>query len=267
MIKEVMLAIDTETTGLDVPNARIVEIAMQVGWDGPPTAWRLNPGTTIPPEATAVHGITNADVELEPRFAEVAPELKALIETATVLIGYNTTFDQEIINNEFQRAGFAKVRWPATVICAKRLWDILEPKPPRDLSAAHLHFTSREMTGAHGAAADVAATVDVLRHQMAKHGLEGRPWAELDPVLNRRWGPSQHVAWLEDGSDLVFTFGKNDGKSVHSVDDGFLRWLQGKDFPPHVKALAQELLDVRMRRPDTSQARVMINEWARRYVR
>ena len=63
---------DLETTGLDLKNDRIIELAF-IKWT--PTGdilereRRFNPGMPIPPEATAVHGITDADVadEMIPR--------------------------------------------------------------------------------------------------------------------------------------------------------------------------------------------------------
>ena len=69
------VAIDTETTGLDARNARIVEIArikLQVDGTREVRTRRLNPGMPIGAAATAVHGITDADVASEPTFEQVA---------------------------------------------------------------------------------------------------------------------------------------------------------------------------------------------------
>jgi DNA polymerase-3 subunit epsilon len=57
--------IDLETTGTNAKEARIVEISvLKILPDGTTTlrTRRINPGVPIPPDATAVHGITDADV-------------------------------------------------------------------------------------------------------------------------------------------------------------------------------------------------------------
>ena len=66
---------DLETTGLDVKNDRIVELALiKVTPQGDvlERVRRYNPGLPIPPEATAVHGITDADVAEEHPFCRTA---------------------------------------------------------------------------------------------------------------------------------------------------------------------------------------------------
>ena len=71
---------DLETTGLDMKNDRIIELAF-IKWtprgDVLERERRFNPERPIPPEATAVHGITDADVANEVPFCRVA---KSLVE-------------------------------------------------------------------------------------------------------------------------------------------------------------------------------------------
>lgn len=56
---------DTETTGVDPVNDRIVTAAFIVrtpGMDDRPFTWIINPGVPIPPDTTEVHGVTDAKV-------------------------------------------------------------------------------------------------------------------------------------------------------------------------------------------------------------
>lgn len=58
--------IDLETTGTSAERDRIVEIAvLKLHPDGREEfrCKRVNPGVSIPPDATAVHGITDANVQ------------------------------------------------------------------------------------------------------------------------------------------------------------------------------------------------------------
>ena len=63
--------IDVETTGLSPYKDRIVELSiLKIHPDGTKEyhSRRINPGISIPPDATAIHGITDADVAGEPKF-------------------------------------------------------------------------------------------------------------------------------------------------------------------------------------------------------
>jgi DNA polymerase-3 subunit epsilon len=70
---------DLETTGTDVAKDRIVQIsALKLHPDGTEEVRTrlLNPGMPIPPGATAVHHIKDADVAEEPSFAELAKSIQ-----------------------------------------------------------------------------------------------------------------------------------------------------------------------------------------------
>ena len=82
---------DIESTGVVPQRDRIVEIAvMKIMPDGTSrtTVRRLNPGMPIPPGATAIHGITDADVADCPQFADIAEKLLSYLEDCD-LAGYN----------------------------------------------------------------------------------------------------------------------------------------------------------------------------------
>lgn len=67
-----LAAFDTETTGVDVEEDRIVSAALVVQ-DGPGarprvTRWLVNPGVPVPEGATAVHGLTDQHLQLNGRW-------------------------------------------------------------------------------------------------------------------------------------------------------------------------------------------------------
>jgi hypothetical protein len=91
---------DLETTGLDVKNDRIVELALiKVTPQGDvlERVRRYNPGLPIPPEATAVHGITDDDVADEHPFCRTARSLDdELLAVEDVLhVEYPTAVESE----------------------------------------------------------------------------------------------------------------------------------------------------------------------------
>jgi hypothetical protein len=73
-----LVILDLETTGVDPSRNRIVEICvLKVLPDGQRKQHtrRLNPGIPIPADATAVHGISDADVSDMPGFNAIAERL------------------------------------------------------------------------------------------------------------------------------------------------------------------------------------------------
>ena len=98
---------DLETTGLDVTNDRIIEIAiLKMNPDGSKEHYskRVNPEMPISPESSEITGISDADVQDCPTFKELAPEVAAFLGDAD-LAGYNSNkFDIPVLAEEFLRA-------------------------------------------------------------------------------------------------------------------------------------------------------------------
>jgi len=91
-----LVAVDTETTGFDPAQGHgVVEVACVVlegGEIGETWSTLVRPGRPIPPDATAIHGITDAMVRESPRPAQVAAELRRRCG-AEPLVFHNAPFD------------------------------------------------------------------------------------------------------------------------------------------------------------------------------
>ncbi len=102
------VAIDTETTGLDAANARLIQVGL-VKIDGERVLEEetyqtfANPHIAITEENTRIHGITNKLTDTAPDFADIINETEDFIGTS-VLIGHNIGFDLCIIEREYNRA-------------------------------------------------------------------------------------------------------------------------------------------------------------------
>jgi DNA polymerase-3 subunit epsilon len=101
------IILDTETTGLDVNEGhRIIEVGCVELVSRRPTGRHfhryINPERDIDEGAAAVHGIRRAQLENEPRFAEIASELLEFIEGAELII-HNASFDLGFLNAELRR--------------------------------------------------------------------------------------------------------------------------------------------------------------------
>jgi len=97
-----------ETTGINITHDRIIEISfLKVYPNGKEEvkSRRINPEIPIPPQATAIHGITDDDVKDCPTFKQIARSLAEQLEGCD-LAGFNSSrFDVPMLAEEFLRAG------------------------------------------------------------------------------------------------------------------------------------------------------------------
>jgi DNA polymerase-3 subunit epsilon len=252
-----VIVLDLETTGVDPRSDRILEISVMkifpadAGGDAPEPevkTKRVNPGVPIPPGATAVHGITDADVAAEPAFAQLAKSMLAFFDGSD-FIGFGVRrFDLPLLEAEFKRAGH-KFDWRARhVVDAK---EIFHSREPRTLSAAYALYCGGELQSAHTAEADMLATRDVLIGQLDRYddlpceiALLARVGApEADPDAYDGQGK---LKWM--GEEVVINFGKSRGKALRELatsDRGLLAWILRGDFEDDVKTCVRAALDGR----------------------
>src|ERR1700733_7745752 len=101
------IILDTETTGLEAAqDHRIIEIGCLELVSRRPTGRHfhqyLNPERDIDEGAVAVHGITRARLEPEPKFAQIAAQLLEFLRGAELII-HNAAFDVAFLDAEFAR--------------------------------------------------------------------------------------------------------------------------------------------------------------------
>lgn len=230
---------DLETTGTDILNDRIVEISLiKVNPDGSEfeRTRRINPEIPIPAEATAVHGISDADVADEPKFSQIAHSL-ADIFTGCDIAGFNSNrFDVPMLDQEFQRAG---VRLDFTEVRFVDVQTIFHKKEPRNLIAAYRFYCDKDLEGAHSANADIRATFEVLKSQLDKY-----PDLENDiSFLSEYSSHTRNVDFMgrliyNDDRKEVINFGKYKGRLAEDVlrkDPSYYTWILNGDFAQNTK--------------------------------
>ncbi|GHA80257.1 3'-5' exonuclease [Streptomyces termitum] len=173
-----LAAFDTETTGVDVEEDRIVSAALVVqdaaGARPRVTRWLVNPGISVPEAATAVHGLTDDHLQRNGRWpSPVMEELgRSLAEQNAAgrpLVVMNAPFDLTILDRELRRhrASTLGRYLEHTALC------VLDPrvldkhldryrKGRRTLTDLCAHYEV-ELAGAHDAAADATAALEVVR--------------------------------------------------------------------------------------------------------
>jgi DNA polymerase III epsilon subunit-like protein len=116
------VAIDTETTGLDLRVARVVSLAAIpfVGGRADEAAGYtrlVNPGCPIPDEAQRIHGISDHAVRDALPLAAVLPELLDACGDR-VIVAHTAAFDLTLINRAAREAGLPEIRGPVLDIGA-----------------------------------------------------------------------------------------------------------------------------------------------------
>ncbi|MET9142399.1 exonuclease domain-containing protein [Streptomyces sp. NPDC004042] len=108
-----LAAFDTETTGVDVENDRIVTAAVYGLGGGQPVEphdWFVDPGIEIPEAATAVHGITTDEARTKGEPAKgavdyIADVLAGYARQDATVVGHNVVYDLTLLDRELRRYG------------------------------------------------------------------------------------------------------------------------------------------------------------------
>lgn len=241
-----LVFLDLETTGTDPGSDRIVEIAvLRCEPDGSQRTRtrRVNPERPIPAGATAVHGIRDEDVRDEPTFREVARGLLDLLEGAD-LAGFNVgRFDLPLLERELSECGMDLGLASRRVVDAMTIY---HRKERRDLSAAVQFYLGHDHENAHGAEADISATLEVLDAQLERYPDLPRTVDELDNWARARPDSvdrSGKFVW-RDG-EVVLAFGKHQGKTLREIvtrAPDYLEWVARSDFPDDARQLVRRAL-------------------------
>lgn len=233
-----LLAFDIEATGLDPYEDRILELAViRVDDDALVFHAFFDPERSIPRGSTAVHRITDEDVAGCPTFRCCAEAIQRLIDGA-VLVGFvSRRYDTLLLDAELRRAGQTGLDL-ATVreIDLYRVWREAEP---RDLGTAVKRFLDREHEMAHRAVPDTAVLPPLLREMARVFGYTADDMIRLsrpDWEVDR----SSKFRRDEETGEVLFNFGRHRGQPVR-LNDEYLEWMLGADFPPDTKAAIRVL--------------------------
>ena len=107
------LILDTETTGLDFENDKIIEIGIVELIDNVLTQnyfhEYINPEMNISLSAQKIHGISNEFLIGKPTFDKIAKNFLDFVKNDTIII-HNAEFDTNFINKELQNCGFNNIK-------------------------------------------------------------------------------------------------------------------------------------------------------------
>ena len=243
---------DLETTGIDIGKDRIVEISIfKVFPNGNKESktWLVNPTIPIPPQTTAVHGITDEKVANEPTFAVLALAVYNMIKDSD-LGGFNSDrFDIPLLAEELLRAG---VDFDMKNRVSVDVQTIFHKKEERTLSAAYKFYCGQSLENAHSAEADTMATYEILKAQLDRYeDLENDVKLLSEFSTRKKIADFAGMISFNKEDEEIFTFGKHKGKRVNDVlesEPGYFSWIQNADFPLYTKKV---LTAIKLRKMNT----------------
>ncbi|MCB1112605.1 MAG: DUF3820 family protein [Chlamydiales bacterium] len=200
---------DTETTGVKAENDQIIEIAAYDPIENRTFEMFVNPGRPIPPDATAIHHITDEMVAEAPDFSLVGQEFINFCEGDTILIAHNNDgFDVHFLRAEFGRHDIPMPEW--------KFLDSLKwaRRYRRDLPRHSLQFL-REIYGIEANNAHRALDDVIVLHEVFSRMLDDLSIDEAYELL------------MKPKEILHMPFGKHQGKPLKDVPEDYVRWLAG----------------------------------------
>lgn len=214
--------IDCETTGME-DDSKVVEIAcLDLDADREVIAGEkqhfINPQIPIPPQASAIHHITDAMVASAPLFGEVHADYM----DADYYVAHNSRFDQRYLGN------FGKP-WIDTYRCALVAW----PDAPAHSNQVLRYWLGLESPPesaghAHRALYDCYVTAMLFRRLADEMTLEKMLEASQSPALLTK-----------------INFGKHRGERFSELPIGYLEWMSGQTFDEDVMFTVKNELERR----------------------
>uniref|UniRef100_A0A383W7N1 Exonuclease domain-containing protein n=1 Tax=Tetradesmus obliquus TaxID=3088 RepID=A0A383W7N1_TETOB len=188
---------------------------------------RFNPDIPIPAEATAIHGITDADVATCPKFGDAAAVEYMHFMQDCDLHGFNARrFDVLLIRTEFKRVGI--LNFPPLETAVVDSFKLFCLQERRDLTAAVEFYCGRSHEGAaHSALADAKASLEVLQGQLRHYPALPRDVAGLAALCaGQDITADGKFQWR--GEVPVVAFGRHAGVPLAVMIEqhqDYLRWM------------------------------------------
>ena len=194
-----IVVLDFESTGLNTAKARIIEVGAVKLVEGTITETfqeLVDPEEALPPKIMEITGITDANLQGQPKAAEVLPRLLAFIGDAPIA-AHNAAFDANLLRSELKRLGL-RYTGPVldTLVYARKLY----PKLKSYRLGALCKHLGVSLKNAHRAVHDAAATAQCLA-RMFEDTREMYPETKTDRQLNTTLqggaiGESWHIILL-----------------------------------------------------------------------
>ncbi len=240
-----ILYLDTETTGVDTETAHICEIAFLLStYNGFIRDTQKDviiqelilPPEPVPPEASAIHHITNGMLVGKPSLGDFSEKISEIVSEADYISAHNVPFDLTILKRELPGV-FGKIEEEMkldSLRLARHIWPSI---PSHSLQALRYRFDlDADLAGdAHRAMFDTELVRSLIEYILRMDLVTPDSWTDL-------------VKYTQSALEIkIFSFGKYRGKLVEDIsaqDKDYIKWLlRQKWIPADYPDLYHTLLD------------------------
>lgn len=209
------VCIDCETTGLDLENDQIIEVAAVIftlEQDLEIYDTLVDPKVTISENSMAIHHITQEMVQGKPLIGEVLPKILKMIGKH-IIVGHGIAFDIHMIHRDSKKNGLNSTINANLSFDTLRMARLYGESPLNSLKNLGQHFNI-DHSGAHRALNDVMVNIEVFRKLVVQY----KSVEQLQKMLER-------PIFLKK-----MPLGKHKGRDLKEVPLDYLKWAAGKDF-------------------------------------
>ncbi len=213
--EELFVCIDCETTGLDLQQDRIIEVAVAVfslSETFETFETLIDPQRDIPAESVAIHNITPDMVSGKPLIKSVLPEILKIAGEYTI-VGHGIGFDIDLLCLAAERTNIPHQLKKNRVIDTLRMARLYGESPTNSLEQLRKHFNI-PLEGAHRAMSDVIVNIEVFRY-LAKQ------YRSTEQIIQALSSP----IYLK-----TMPLGKHKGRLLKDIPLDYLVWAAHKDF-------------------------------------
>lgn len=241
-IKRPLVFFDLETTAVDVSKARILEYCfIKVFPDGSTQTLKslVNPECKIPPESMEIHGITDAEVEVQAPFSEHLVKIDNFLFDCDMGSFNGNHYDIPVLMYEYDRAGASFSILDIKLVDVSVMYRRLNR---RTLIAAFKQYTNADLEDAHIAESDVHATMCVASKMLEIH--EDLPKDVVGLDLYSKYDETSRLDLAgrfirNEKGEVVFNFGKYKGLVARQFKEYLRDFVMVQGFSPDTKAIAQ----------------------------
>jgi len=246
LLKKPIVFFDLETTGILVGVDRVVQLAaVKIFPDRSRQVFDfiVNPLMPIHPNATAIHGISDMDVQKAPTFKDISLEVLDIFRDSDIA-GFNIMrYDLPILMYEFERVGIDLMEFAPFDRYYFDVSNIHKVITPNTLSAIYKRYTGKEIDGAHDALVDVEATIELLDKMFETHEEIPRTPKELDRMSAFDKDKADLSGWFYLDGDGQYRFSRGKHKDEPALSHySYICWVIDKsDLPPDTKYIARKI--------------------------
>lgn len=216
-VNSLLAVIDTEGTSAIPAESKVVEVAFALLNESLEVqgqfASLVNPECAIPPSASAVHHIVDADVANEPKFNELCLESMFSDEEAVVFVAHNAQYDKTVL------PPYQKYPWLCTLRLARHLLPDEDSHALQTLRySLSLPVKLPDGMQMHRAEADVVVATELLKHLLHVYREQQGVQEEYLNIHDVIAFAAQPIMYKK------MPFGKHRGELISNIPRSYLQW-------------------------------------------